>query len=178
MNWGSGFYWKFEIEIYYYFMSDLSLHTLSPYRGSRKSRLRVGRGGKRGTTSGRGTKGQRARSGGRNKLAYKGMRHLLLQTPQLRGHANKHKEKYICVNIGTLDALFDDSAHIDAKALINRGVIRHTGRGLKILGDGELKKKFEISAHKFSTAAKEKIEKAGGKVVVIDKSQFPNPNIK
>ncbi len=152
-------------------MSDLSLHTLSPYRGSRKSRLRVGRGGKRGTTSGRGTKGQRARSGGRNKLAYKGMRHLLLQTPQLRGQANKHKEKYVCVNIGKLDALFDDGARIGAKSLISRGVIRHAGRGLKILSDGELTKNFEISAHKFSTAAKEKIEKAGGKALIIEKSK-------
>ncbi|MEW6611094.1 MAG: 50S ribosomal protein L15 [Patescibacteria group bacterium] len=159
-------------------MSLISLHTLSPYHGSRKERRRVGRGGKRGTTSGRGTKGQRARTGGRNKLAYKGMRHILLQTPQLRGHANKPKDKYVTVNIGTLSELFDDGAIITAKSLQDKGVIRALGRGLKILGDGELNKKFEITAHAFSASAKEKIEKARGRAIIVEKYKIQSSNNK
>lgn len=149
-------------------MSEISIHTLHASQGSRKESTRIGRGGKRGTTSGRGTKGQRARSGGRNKLALKGMRHIILQTPQRRGHANRPREKYACVNLGDLERAFDAGSHADPKQMIAKGLIRGFAKGVKVLGDGTLRKALTVKAHAFSASAREKIEKAGGKAEVIN----------
>lgn len=153
-------------------MSSLSLHTLSPARGSRTKSVRVGRGGKRGTTSGRGTKGQRARSGGRNKLAYKGMRHILLQTPQRRGHANKPGEKFTCIQVGDLERVFEKGSTVTLKHMLQRGLIRGFSKGVKVLGDGALTKAMTVHAHAFSASAKEKIEKIGGKAELIQSNTF------
>ena len=152
-------------------MTDVSLHSLHSSIGARKSSQRVGRGGKRGTTSGRGTKGQRARSGGRNKLAYKGMRHVLLQTPQRRGHANRPGVKYACINIGDLERKFGSGDSVDPRLMLKRGLVRSINQGVKVLGDGALSKGITVRAHAFSASAREKIEKAGGKAEIIQNAK-------
>lgn len=148
-------------------MSEISLHSLSPALGSRMASRRVGRGGKRGTTSGRGTKGQRARSGGRNKLSSLGMRHVLLQTPQQRGHAFRPVKSFVTINVGEWEGKFNAGDTVSLKSLVAKGVLKATSRKLKVLGDGTLTKGFTVKAHAFSQRAKAVIEKAGGKAEVI-----------
>src|SRR3989338_4619162 len=148
-------------------MSELSLHTLRPAAGSRKVSQRVGRGGKRGTTAGRGTKGQRARSGGRNKLSVLGMRHVLLQTPQRRGHAQKAAKSFVTVNLGDLERVYAAGETVTLKSLVAKGVIKDTARPLKVLGGGKLAQSLTVKARAFSAGARAAIERAGGTVVKL-----------
>jgi len=150
-------------------MSDISFHTLHPASGSRHPRRRVGRGGKRGTTSGRGTKGQRARSGGKKGLAYLGMRHIILQTPQRKGHANMPREKFTVVNLEELERHFVSGDTVTPHALLKKGILREITKGVKILGQGSITKVLTVRACAFSASAKEAIEKAGGKAEVVER---------
>jgi len=145
---------------------QLKLHNLSPARGSKKKKIRVGRGegGRRGKTAGRGTKGLKARSklrpgfeGGQTPLA--------MRLPKLKGFTNPNKEQFAIVNLATLGQ-FDAGTEVTPELLREHGLIRHKGR-LKVLGEGDLDKKLTVKAHAFSKAAKEKIEKAGGSVEVL-----------
>lgn len=145
---------------------QLKLHNLSPAPGSKKKKIRVGRGesGRRGKTAGRGTKGLKARSklrpgfeGGQTPLA--------MRLPKLKGFTNPNKEQFAIVNLATLDQ-FEAGTEVTPELLREQGLIRHKGR-LKVLGEGDLDKKLTIKAHAFSKAAKEKIENAGGSVEVL-----------
>jgi large subunit ribosomal protein L15 len=132
---------------------------------ARKYGKRVGRGGKRGKTSGRGTKGQKARAGHRIMPA---IREQLKKLPKLRGYRHKSiQDKPLVVNVATLEAFFGPGDVVNPKVLIERGLVRaRKGRvpSIKILGDGELKKKLTVSGCTLSQSAREKIEKAGGVV--------------
>ena len=141
----------------------MQLHELkNPLKRKTK---RVGRGGKRGTYSGRGQKGQKSRAGHRIKPAE---RELLMRLPKLRGVKHKAlKPKPAILNVKDL-AMFDESA-INKKLLLDKGYVRNLRGRVKILGDGEVKKTFTIEGLEVSEKAREKIEKAGGRVIADNK---------
>lgn len=146
----------------------MKLHELKPAPGSRKARKRVGRGigSGHGKTAGRGTKGQNARSGGGVRLGFEGGQMPLYRRLPKRGFNNPTRKEYAIVNLETLNR-FEDGTVITPEFLKERGVVKNLKDGLKILGDGELKVKLTIKAHKFSQSALSKIEAAGGKAEVI-----------
>ncbi|HVV38877.1 MAG TPA: 50S ribosomal protein L15 [Candidatus Paceibacterota bacterium] len=126
-----------------------------------KKEKRVGRGGGRGKTSGRGTKGQKARAGHSIMPA---IREQLKKLPKRRGYSFKSiQAKSSVVNLSLLEKVFQAGDTINPKILMDRGVVRDTG-AVKILGDGELTKKFTISGCAISASARAKVEKAGGSV--------------
>lgn len=139
----------------------LSLHTIHPQKGSKKKRKIIGRGGKRGTYSGRGTKGQRARSGGKRGLKRLGLKPLMEQTPKLRGFKSLKKKPEI-LNLERLNKNFKDGDKITPPILLKSGLVDKIKNGVKILGEGEIKVKLEVSGCKVSKSAREKIKKAGG----------------
>lgn len=143
----------------------LSLHNLKPTGNSRKKRKRVGRGNASGygTYSTRGIKGQRARSGGKGGLKIKGFRDRLLNTPKTRGFKS-HQAKPVCLNLKDIDINFKSGEKISPRVLKQKGLISKINTGVKILGEGELKKKLVFENCQFSKSAKEKIEKAGGSI--------------
>ena len=146
---------------------SLTLHTIKPFSKSKKKSRRVGRGlGSRGTYSGRGQKGQRARSGGRKGLKLKGIKKMLLGIPKVRGFRSPY-QKMAVVNISDLDKNFKDGDKVTPETLREAGLIDKIEAGVKILGDGELKKKMVIEECAISRSAREKIEKAGGKIVTL-----------
>lgn len=151
----------------------MQLHELRPIHKRKKSK-RVGRGGKRGTYSGRGIKGQRARAGRRLKPV---IRELIKKYPKLRGYKFKKAElKPAIVNIETLEKKFQTGEVVTPKTLLEKKLIRRIkGRmpKVKILGKGEITKSLIIENCQVSKSAKEKIEKAGGKMYVVPKSH-PN----
>lgn len=140
----------------------MQLHQLKPIH-KRKRKKRIGRGGKRGTYSGRGIKGQRARAGAKFQPM---IREVIKKYPKLRGYRQKVRRRVqVEVNMTTLEEKFKSGEEINPKILIERGIIRKIkGRApqVKILGKGELKKRLTIEGCKVSKGAKEKIEKAGG----------------
>lgn len=144
---------------------ELKLHELKPKFPPKKKKL-VGRGGKRGTYAGRGGKGQTARAG------YKISPHVKLS---LVGHLPKKKGfkslrvRPAVLNLGDLQKRFKTGEEITIKKLYDVGLLERPKLKVKILGNGELTKKFIVEAHAFSKSAKEKIEKAGGKAIEIKK---------
>ena len=146
----------------------MKLHELSPAFGSKKAAKRVGRGAGSGTgkTAGKGHKGQNARSGGGVRPGFEGGQMPLQRRVPKRGFVNIFRTNYATVNVSDLNK-FEDGATVDAQALKEAGLIKKTLDGVKVLGNGELEKKLNVTAAKFSAAAKEKIEKAGGKAEVI-----------
>jgi len=146
--------------------NQLKLHHLSPAPGSKKKKIRVGRGegGRRGKTAGRGTKGLKARNSLRPGFEG-GQTPLAMRLPKLRGFKNPNKEEFAIVNLSAFD-VFDKGGQITPESLRERGLIRHKGR-VKVLAEGDLDRALTVKAHAFSAAAKEKIEKAGGSVEVI-----------
>lgn len=138
----------------------MQLHELKPSHKSR-SKTRVGRGGKRGTMSGRGQKGQKSRAGHRIRPEYMD---LIQRLPKLRGLKNKAiKPKPVVVNVGELANIKESPITLDV--LKSNGLVGKKYRGaVKVLGGGEIKNPIEVKGFKVSGAAKEKIEKAGGKV--------------
>ncbi len=145
---------------------QLKLHHLQPAPGSKKEKIRVGRGegGRRGKTAGRGTKGLKARNTLRPGFEG-GQTPLSMRIPKLPGFTNPNKEEFAIVNLAALD-VFDKGAEVTPEELRNHGLIRHRGR-VKVLAQGELDKALTVKAHAFSAAAKAKIEKAGGTAEVI-----------
>ncbi len=149
----------------------MKLHELQPHPGATKERKRVGRGiaAGQGKTAGKGHKGQKSRSGDRTMPPYfEGGQTPLHQRLPKRGFVNPHRVEYTPVNVRTLEKLFEDGAEITPEILAQKGLCSKNDR-VKILGDGELTKKFTVKAHAFSRSAKEKIEKAGGSCEVIGK---------
>lgn len=130
-----------------------------------KNKKRVGRGGKRGTYSGRGMKGQKARAGRKIRPE---IRDLIKKLPKLRGYRFKSfRPKPAVLNLADLEKHFENGAKISSEILAKKGLIKKKGGKLptvKILGEGELKKKFEFSNVLFSQAARDKIKKADRKI--------------
>ncbi len=146
----------------------MKLHELSPAPGSKKTRTRVGRGlgSGLGKTSGKGHKGQNARSGGGVRPGFEGgQRPLYLRLPK-RGFYNKFGKEYAQVNVGTLNC-FEDGTVVEPVMLIEYGIVKNIRDGVRILGSGELTKKLTVQAMGFTATAIEKITAAGGKVEVI-----------
>ncbi|PKL72350.1 50S ribosomal protein L15 [Candidatus Kuenenbacteria bacterium HGW-Kuenenbacteria-1] len=141
----------------------LNLHNLKSTKGSRKKSKRIGRGGKRGSYSGRGMKGQKARSGGKKGLQLKGLKKMIQSIPKKRGFKSMHPKLEI-VNIKQLSVKFKDDDIITPEILLKEKLVSKIKNGVKILGNGELKKKLIIKGCAISKFAKDKIEKAGGKV--------------
>ncbi len=149
----------------------MKLHDLQPAEGSKKRRKRVGRGisAGQGKTAGRGTKGQRARTGRGIKPYFEGGQlPLVRRLPHTRGFTNIFKVNYAVVNLDMLNAKFDSGAQVNPSALLERGLV-NAAEHVKILGRGELKKSLNVQAHAFSASAKEKIAAAGGKAEEIGK---------
>lgn len=146
----------------------MKLHELKPSEGTRKERNRVGRGmsSGNGKTSGRGHKGQKARSGGGVRPGFEGGQMPLFQRLPKRGFTNINRKEYAIVNLDALNR-FEDGTEITPELLLEEGVVSNLKSGLKVLGKGSVDKKFSVKAHKFSASAKEAIEAAGGKIEVI-----------
>lgn len=146
----------------------MKLHELSPVAGSVKESKRKGRGhgSGNGKTAGKGHKGQKARSGGGIRPGFEGGQTMLARRIPKRGFNNIFATKYAIVNVSDLDR-FVDGTVVDTELLKASGIIKKKLDGVKILGNGELTKNLTVKAAKFSAAAKEKIEKAGGKVEVM-----------
>jgi len=137
--------------------------------GAVTKKLRVGRGvgSGLGKTAGRGQKGQKARAGGNiNKKHFQGGQTPIQRRLPKRGFRNPLADVVVNVNVGALEA-FDDGAAVDVAALRAKRLVQGRFDLVKILGDGELTKKLTVTAHRFSKGAIEKIEKAGGKAVVL-----------
>ncbi len=142
----------------------MNIQTLSPATGARKSQKRLGRGTGSGIgkTSGKGHKGQNARSGGGVRPGFEGGQIPLIRRLPKRGFNNQFKKVYAIVNVSDLNR-FEDGAVVDVKALLDTNLIgKVEAYGVKVLGNGELTKKLTVKADKFTAQAKEKIEKVGG----------------
>ncbi|MFN2243913.1 MAG: 50S ribosomal protein L15 [Anaerolineae bacterium] len=144
----------------------MKLHELQAPEGARKSRKRVGRGisAGQGKTAGRGTKGQSARSGGTKGPYFEGGQlPLVRRLPFKRGFTNIFKVQYVPVNLYRLEEFAAD-AEISPATLAEAGIIKSAELPVAILGDGELDRPLVVKAHRFSSSARSKIEKAGGSV--------------
>ena len=142
----------------------MRLHDLKPRPGAKHRRKRLGQGESsgHGKTSGRGGKGQTARSGSSIRIGFEGGQMPLIRRIPKRGFNNtRFGTSYIPVNVGNLNA-FADGARVDETALRSAGLANGRGDGVKILGTGELSKKLTVSAHAFSASARAKIEAKGG----------------
>ncbi len=147
----------------------MKLHELSPAIGATKEVKRIGRGhgSGNGKTAGKGHKGQWARSGGGVRPGFEGGQTALARRMPKRGFNNIFATEYAIVNVSDLEARFENGAVIDEVALVESGLVKKTLDGIKVLGNGEITKSFTVKAAKFTAAAAEKIEKAGGKAEVI-----------
>ena len=125
-----------------------------------------GIGSGKGKTSGRGQKGQNARSGGGVRLGFEGGQTPLFRRLPKRGFTNINRKEYAIVNLDALNR-FEDGTEVTPELLLETGVISRLKSGVKILGKGQIEKKLTVKAHKFSSSAKEAIEAAGGKTEVI-----------
>ena len=145
------------------------IHELSPAEGSKKDVKRVGRGHGSGwgKTSGKGHKGQNARSGGGVRPGFEGGQMPLARRIPKRGFNNIFAAKMAAVNVSSLE-IFKEGTEVDAELLLASGLVKNIDNGVKILGNGEITKALTVKAHAFSASAKEKIEAAGGTVEVID----------
>src|SRR2546423_11529011 len=147
----------------------MRLHNLRPNPGARHRRKRLGQGESsgHGKTSGRGGKGQTPRSGGSIRIGFEGGQMPLIRRMPKRGFNNaRHTTRYIPVNVESLNR-FENGARVDEAALRAVGLANGRGSGVKILGDGELKRKLSVSVHAFSASARAKIESAGGGCALV-----------
>ncbi len=146
----------------------MRLHELRPPEGARKAAKRKGRGmaSGLGKTAGRGQKGQKSRSGSGIRRGFEGGQMPYFQRLPKRGFTNIFKQKWNIVNISDLTA-FDKGSVITQEMLHEAGLIRNLSDPLKVLGNGDLDRKLEVRANRFSKQALEKIEAAGGKAEVI-----------
>lgn len=142
----------------------MKLHELAPAEGARKARKRVGRGNGsgHGTYSGRGSKGQKARSGGNVNPRFEGGQiPMVLRLPFKRGFTNPFKERFQIVNVDSLE-LFEAGAEVTPETLRDAGLIRDTKVKVKLLGDGEVSRPVTVRVHKWSQTAQQKVEAVGG----------------
>ena len=147
----------------------MKLHEIEPASGSRKNRKRVGRGlgSGHGKTSGRGQKGQGSRTSvNLPKMFEGGQTKLSMRIPKLRGFNNRWKKTFAVVNLTRLNR-FEEGDQVTPEKLIEAGVLKDVGAGLKVLGSGELNHRLTVRAHRFSEEARKKIEASGGTVEII-----------
>ena len=144
---------------------SLTLNSLKPKHGSRKASFRIGRGegSGLGKTSGRGSKGQKARSGGRHGLKRLGMRHMLLSFPKVRGFRSRY-DKAETISLKRLE-VFETGANVTMKELRKKGLVTRAAKAVKIVGNEAISKKLKVSGVATSASAKAAIEAAGGSVV-------------
>ena len=144
----------------------LKLHHLRPAPGAKTAKTRVGRGeGSKGKTAGRGTKGTKARY--QVPVGFEGGQvPIHMRLPKLKGFKNPFREEFQVVNLDRIEELFPKGGAIDIAALVDNGAVRK-GRPVKVLGQGEISVKVQITANKFSGSAKTKIEAAGGSVTEV-----------
>jgi len=156
---------------------ELTLSNLKPAQ-KRRARKRVGRGlgSGKGRYSGRGIKGQKSRAGSHQmRPGFEGgQMPIYMRLGKQRGPYSKdampmgpHRTSTVPVNVRDLERVFDDGSEVTLEALIDKGLIKNTRTDVKILGQGDLKKKLTVTAHSFSASAREKIEQAGGKVTAL-----------
>jgi len=144
----------------------MKLHELSPAKGSKRARKRIGRGPGSGTgkTAGRGHKGQRSRSGYSQRLGFEGGQMPLTRRVPKRGFTNIFRVRYQVVNLARLTEL---AGEVTPELLVEKGLVR-SGHPVKVLGDGEISTALKVQAHKFSSSARAKIEAAGGSCEVLE----------
>ena len=150
----------------------MKLHELQPVEGSRKERNRVGRGigSGNGKTSGRGQKGQKARSGGGVRPGFEGGQNPLFRRIPKRGFNNVNRKEYAVVNLTDLNK-FEDGTVVSPALLVETKVIKKELSGVKVLANGKLEKKLTVQAHKFSSSAKEAIEVLKDKAKKIESNE-------
>jgi large subunit ribosomal protein L15 len=136
------------------------------HKHKKRKRLGRGPGSGQGKTAGKGHKGQRSHAGWSCPPAFQGGQMPLARRIPKRGFHNRFALRIAAVNVGQLDAAFDDGADVGLDQLREQGLVRGAFDLVKILGDGQLTKKLKVSAHRFSASAKEKIEKAGGEALL------------
>ena len=155
----------------------LNLSNLKPAEGARKRVKRVGRGpgSGMGKTSGSGHKGQQARSGYAKRFGFEGGQNPFHRRIPQRGFRHTARRPHEIVNIDILEAAFADGDVVSLETLIAKGLARGLAGGIKVLGRGEVTKKFTVSVQAISPSAKEKIEKAGGSVEVIGQAPEAKP---
>ena len=144
----------------------IKLHDLRPAPGSKTKRTRVGRGdGSKGKTAGRGTKGTKARKGVPATFEG-GQMPIHMRLPKLKGFRNRFRTEYAVVNVGDINRLFPDGGEVNVENLVKKGAVRKNTL-VKVLGNGKLTAKVNVTAHKFSGSAREKITAAGGSVTEV-----------
>jgi large subunit ribosomal protein L15 len=146
----------------------MKLHHLKPAEGSKKRKIRVGRGeaGRRGKTAGRGTKGLKARSKVRQGFEG-GQTPLQRRIPKLKGFKNPNREEFTVINVERLGA-FDAGATVTPDLMREAGLVKKRGK-IKVLGQGDIGVALTVQAHAFSSGAADKIQSAGGSVEVLEK---------
>lgn len=146
----------------------MKLHELKPPVGAKKAPKRVGRGtgSGLGRNAGKGEKGQKARSGGGVRPGFEGGQMPLYRRLPKRGFTNIFAKEYAEINVERLN-IFEDGTEVTPELLLQKGIVKKAKDGVKVLGNGELQKNITVKAAKFTKAATEKIEAAGGKVEVI-----------
>jgi large subunit ribosomal protein L15 len=146
----------------------MKIHDLSPVKGSRKTRKRVGRGpgSGHGKTSCRGHKGQKSRSGGTVSPGFEGGQMPLQRRLPKRGFTNIFKKDFSVINIRDMDR-FSPNSRVDINALRDAGLVRRIRDGVRLLGEGEISHALIIEVHSVSRGAREKIEAAGGKIEIM-----------
>ncbi|MBI5494367.1 MAG: 50S ribosomal protein L15 [Deltaproteobacteria bacterium] len=147
----------------------MGLHNLKAPKGAHKKVTRLGRGESsgHGKTSGRGNKGQKARKSGQVRIGFEGGQMPIQRRTPKRGFKNPFRKEYAVVNVGALAEHFKADAVVDLAALKQSGLVKAALDGIKVLGHGDIKHALTVKAHRFSTSAREKIEKAGGKIEII-----------
>ena len=146
----------------------MKLHELKPAKGAVKAKKRLGRGTAtgQGKTAGRGQKGQKSRSGGGVRVGFEGGQMPLFRRLPKRGFKNRNSKNIIGINVGVLEA-FENETVVTVETLMEAGIVKNPGDGVKILGNGELTKKLTVKADAVSEGAKAKIEAVGGTCEVI-----------
>lgn len=146
----------------------MKLNELKPNEGARFTKKRIGRGLGSGTgkTSGKGQKGQNARSGGGVAIGFEGGQTPFFKRMPKRGFTNYTRKEYAIVNVEDLNK-FDDGVEVNYDVLKAAGLVKKHLDGVKVLGNGKLEKKLTVKAEKFSASAKKAIEEAGGKAEVL-----------
>jgi large subunit ribosomal protein L15 len=150
-------------------MMAISLNSLRPAKGATHKKKRVGRGpgSGLGKTAARGEKGQKSRSGYSRKIGFEGGQMPLHRRLPKRGFTNIFKKQWVEISLSALDRHFAANDEINPDVLHTRGLIKKAKHDVVVLGTGEISKPLNVSAHRFTKSAKEKIEKAGGAVVQI-----------
>lgn len=147
----------------------IELHTLKSAPGARKNKKRVGRGqaSGNGKTAGRGHKGQKSRSGYSSRAGFEGGQMPIHRRLPKRGFYHENRHPYAEINLDILEERFADGAEITAENLRAAGIVKIKSGGVKLLGRGEITKRFDVKLQAVSASAREKIEKAGGTLILM-----------